>query len=91
MIYPSPSAMLSLLALDLGDRSAVDAGNLTVVIEDGHGNGYGSVVLSPNSLEDLEARGWVNTDGDDLRVTERGAYWANRWAKQVLRIKKVPS
>ena len=39
MTYPSPSAMLSLLALDLGDRSAVAAGNLTVVIEDGRAVG----------------------------------------------------
>lgn len=66
-----------LLAIDSGRPIATSWGFAAVDI-----GGQRYFALKSDSLTDLESRKWIEYDGDTVRTTETGRYWADKLARQ---------
>lgn len=73
------TAHLLVLALSLGERFTVEAGELHVTLPDGSGR------VPQRYLDELEARGWVALTGEDsAAVTESGQWHLQKWMRRKL-------
>ena len=64
------------LGLHLGDGVTVEDGQLFLVVD-----GAGKQPVPPETLDELEFRGWIDTATEPPSITQAGRYWLDRWMK----------
>lgn len=85
MTYPPDAAMFTLLAIHLNEKVVILGGQPVLrITEPGYlGNAVYQIVVKPESLDELEARKWIDVSQDQPRVTKLGRQavetWMTKW------------